>query len=65
MYYKIYFIHGKPYKYLMKSVWDKKKKQPVAKVVKYCGKATKKDIEKYYKGQKFYFLRKIYGRGII
>ena len=59
MYFQIRFKkNGKPYKYLVQCVYNKRRKTPVPKVVKYIGKATAHDISKYYKGKKYAHLVK-------
>lgn len=49
----IKWVKGNPYKYLLKSVWDKKKKTPRMVFVAYQGPATEEDIKRHYKGEKY------------
>jgi hypothetical protein len=46
-----------PYLYLIEAKWDKKRKMSVAKVIKYLGRASPDDIQKYYKGKKYEYIR--------
>ena len=52
-YIKIKWVKRYPYKYRMKTFWDKRKKMPVPKILKYLGRATLQDIEQYYKGRRY------------
>ena len=49
----IKWIKGNPYKYQMRSVWDKKTKTPKSVFVAYMGRATESDVKQFYKGEKY------------
>lgn len=48
----IKWVKGNPYKYVLRSIWDKQKKKPRAVMVAYQGRATEEDIKRYYKGER-------------
>lgn len=52
MFTAIKWVKGNPYKYTLKSVWDKKEKKPRQIYVTYHGPATDEDLKLYYKGEK-------------
>ena len=62
-YYRIKYIYGKPYKYRQKSRWNRHTKRIESVMLKYLGRATQTDVDRYYKGSKYAGIPAGRGRG--
>ena len=52
VYIRIKWVKEKPYKYLMKTIYEKETKRIIPKTLKYLGRATEEEVKRYYKGKK-------------